>query len=131
MTQFWKAMALVMIGLILWLMTNEQKKDIATLLTLAVCCALAAVTGQYLEPVFEIIYQLAFSGQLEQELLGSLIRAVGVGLITEVAGMLCCDGGNTAMGGMVRFLGSAVILFLSIPVFQTLITLIHEILGAL
>lgn len=129
MEQFWKIIALTLLGVILWLVVNARSKDISVLLTLAVCCAVAAAAIQYLRPVLDFLGQLVSAGQLEQGLLAIVLKAVGVGLITEITGMICADAGNASMGGMVRFFGSAVILSVSVPVFQTLLDLLGEILG--
>lgn len=129
MDSFWKTVALVLVAVILWLVVEKREKDISVLLTLAVCCAAAAAAASYLEPVLALLWQLENMGQLEDGLLKLLLKAVGIGFVAETAGMICTDAGNGSMGNMVRFLGSAAILFVSIPILNALMNLIQEILG--
>jgi hypothetical protein len=45
--------------------------------------------------------------------------------------MVCADAGNASLGKVLQILASAVILWLSLPVFTALIELIQKILGEL
>ena len=70
-------------------------------------------------------------GNLRSDLLGILLKAVGIGLISEIAAVVCSDSGNAGLGKMIQLIGSVVILWLSIPVFQALLDLVQTILGEL
>ena len=50
-------------------------------------------------------------------------------MITEMAGMICSDAGNGSLGTALQLLASAVILWLSVPVFTALMNLIRQIMG--
>ena len=50
---------------------------------------------------------------------------------TEIANLVCKDAGNESMGKSVQLLGTAVILYLSMPLFTALIDLLQKILGEL
>lgn len=131
MERFGKLLCLVLIGLILWLVLDKREKDISGLLTLAVCCAVAAGAAVFLQPVLELIWQLEAMGQLQEGLLGILLKAVGIHFLSEVVATVCTDAGNGSMGSITRFLGSCVMLYTAIPVFSALLELIREILGVL
>ena len=60
-----------------------------------------------------------------------LMKSTGIGIITEIANLVCKDAGNESMGKSMQLLGTAVILYLSLPLFQTLIELLQKILGEL
>ena len=51
-----------------------------------------------------------------------------IGIVTEIAALLCSDSGNAALAQALRLLSSCVMLYLSIPVFQALLDLIQRIL---
>lgn len=131
MDMFWKAAAAVLLALVLGLALGKQEKDIGVLLTLAVCCMVAMTALSYLEPVLDFLRELEALGDLQEDMLGILLKAVGIGLVSEIAGMVCTDAGNGSLGKQLQLLGSAAILYLSIPIFNALLTLIQEILGAL
>ena len=64
-------------------------------------------------------------------MLGILLKAVGIGLVSEIAGLVCNDAGNGSLGKTLQMLGSAVILYLSLPIFTAMLELIREILREL
>ena len=131
METFWKAAAIVLITVILGLALGKQEKDIATVLTLTGCCILRIFAVSYLEPVLDLLQELESVGQLQSGMLGILLKAVGIALTAEISAMICSDAGNNSLGKTLQMLGSAVIVYLSIPIFQAFLTLIREILGQL
>ena len=52
-------------------------------------------------------------------------------MIGDVAGLICADAGNAAMGKGLQFMAVAVILWLSLPMMNALLELIEGILGNL
>lgn len=131
MTEFWKAAAAVLLTVILGLTVGKQEKDISVLLTMAVCCMVGVIALSYFAPVVDLIRELQTIGDLHDGTLGILLKAVGIALVTELASLICSDAGNGSVGKMLQMLGSAVILYLSIPIFNTLLTLLRDILGEL
>lgn len=129
MAEFWKAAAGVLLAVVLGLALGKQEKDISVLLTMAVCCMVSMIAIAYLEPVLDFLRQLEVLGDLQGDMLGILLKALGIGLVAEIAGMVCNDAGNASLGKTIQMLGGAVILWLSIPIFKALLELIEQILG--
>lgn len=131
MDTFWKAAASVLLAVVLVPAVAKTEKDISVLLTMAVCCLVAAAALSYLEPVLDLLWELKALGDLSGEMLEILMKAVGIGLVAEIAGMICADAGNGSLGKTLQILASAAILYLSIPLFQAFLTLVQEILNQL
>lgn len=129
MDSFWKATAAILLTVILILALGKQEKDISVLLGMAACCLVGVIAVSYLEPVVDLMRELGELGEVSGSTLGILMKAVGIALVSEIAGMLCSDSGSASLGKMLQMLGSAAILYLSIPIFRALLTLIQEILG--
>lgn len=129
MELFWKAAGAVLVALILTLTLGKWQKDISVVLTMAVCCMVMVITITYLEPVLDFLRQLEALGDLQNDILGILLKALGIGLVSQIAGMVCADAGNTSLGKTVEMLGGAAILYLSIPIFSAFLELIQRILG--
>lgn len=129
MEGFWKATAAILLTVILIVAVGKQEKDISVLLGMAVCCLAGVIAISYLEPVVDLMWELGQLGEISGSTLGILMKAVGIALVSEIAGMLCSDSGSVSLGKMLQMLGSAAILYLSIPIFRGLLTLIQEILG--
>ena len=125
---FWKAAAAALIAVILGLSLGKQEKDIGAILSMAVCCMVMVSTLVYLEPVLEFLRELEEAGELQGDFLGILLKALGIGLVAEIAATVCADAGNGSLGKTLHTLGGAVILYLSVPVFRGLLELLRSIL---
>ena len=111
------------------LILTQQRQDMGTLLRLAVCIMVMGVAMAYLKPVLDLVDTLKDLGGLDGTLLVVLMKAVGIGLVTEMTVLVCNDSGNTALGKVLQLLGTVVILWLSVPLFTALLDLIQEILA--
>lgn len=131
MDLFFQAATGVLIASILGLVLAKQGKEFTIVLTIAVCCMVVLLCITFLEPVLDLLCQLEALGNLNGEMVRILFKVVGIGLVSEIAGMVCTDAGNGSLGKALQMLGTAVILWLSIPVFQALLELVQEILGEL
>lgn len=131
MALYWKAAAGVLLAVILGIVLGKQEKDLSIMLSMAVCAMGAMIALSFLEPVVEFLDQLAVLGDMQGNMLGILLKAVGIGLVTEITGVICTDAGNASLGKTIQMLGSAVILWLSLPVFRALLDVIQQILGDL
>ena len=131
MDLFWKASAGILIALILVLTLGKQQRDMGTLLTIAVCCMTAIAAMKLLEPILDFLYELQHLTYMEGNVLKTLFRLVGIGLVAELVAMICSDAGCTSLGKTLQLLASSVILYLSIPIFQSMIELIQSIMGGL
>ena len=129
MTGFWQGAAAVLLAVILCIALGKQGKEAGLLLTLAVCCMVGVLALSYLRPVIELIDELQAVGQLDSGMLEIILKAVGIGLIGEIASLICSDAGNAALGKSLQLLSSAVILWLSIPLLTQLLELVQQILG--
>lgn len=126
---FLKAAAGVLTALILWLVLNKQNKDFSVLLTLLVCGMVIAVAITVLQPVMDFLQKLQQYSKIDHDLLGVIIKVVGIGLISEICMLVCKDAGNESMGKGLQIVSTAVVIWISIPVFEELLSLLDKILG--
>lgn len=127
---FLKSAACVLVTLVLYLVLSKQSKDFSLLLTVAVCVLLAVAAISYLEPVIDFFKKLLLMGQLNTDFFSILLKAVGIGLLAEVSGLICADAGNSALGKTLGIMAAAVILWMSVPLFTSLLDLVEEVLVA-
>ena len=131
MEPFWKAAALALIAGVLSLTLKNQDEEYGLLLSIAACLMVTAITVTYLKPVYAFLKELETLGDLRGDMLAILIKALGVGLASEIASMICTDAGNASLTKAIQLLGGAVILYLSVPMFSALMDLIQKIVGEL
>ena len=123
---FWKTLAAALVSAILTLALDRQNRDFSLLVTVAACGMIAIVTAKFLSPV---LGQLESLGDLRSDLLLALVKIFGIGMSGEMAAAVCTDAGNSSLARGLRFLSNAAILYLSIPIFSSLTSLLVQILG--
>ena len=128
MDGFIKITAGILVALLLVSALSKQGKDISLVLTVAVCCMVAACIFEYLRPVVDFLDELKSIGNIDPDSIGILLKATGIVLLGEITSNICLDAGNTAMSKGVLMVSSAVTLWLSVPLFRNLIEMIEEIL---
>ena len=130
MDVFIKAAGCIIVTTIFVLVLSRSGKDISLLLSVLVCSMVALAAMHYLEPVFSFIEKIQILGNINNEMLNIVLKAVGIGLISEFTNLICTDAGNAALGKTLQFMGTIVVLWLSIPLLDNIISLVEDILGS-
>lgn len=128
MDTFIKAVAGILIAVLLSICLSKQSKDFSLLLTVVVCCCIAGAALYYLEQIIVFIETVNSVAKLDDNAFRILFKAVGVGILGEIVSQICEDSGNTSMGRMLKVLTTTTILWLSLPLFTALLELIEGIL---
>lgn len=131
MELYFKAVAAVLITAVIGLVLSKQNKDMSALLAILVCCMVATVAMQFLESILGLFDELEAMIQIDDSLLQILLKIVGVGIIGELAALICNDAGNAALGKSLQILSGILVLWLALPLLRTMLELINEILGGL
>lgn len=128
MDAFLRCAALALTGVILSLVLGRRTPDLGVLLTLAVCVLLGLTALRLLDPVVELLRQLRRLGCLDGDALSILLKTAGIAVISELAALICSDAGEGALGKALQLLANAAILWLSLPLFQQILTMLEGVL---
>lgn len=131
MNDFIKTVAISLIAVILCLILAKQGKDISVLLTTTVCAAILSVMAGYMRPVIDFFRKLQSIGQLDSEIFAILLKAVGIGVLSEITALICADSGNSALGKTLQMLSAAVIIWISLPLLNNILQIVENILEAI
>lgn len=126
---FLKVTIAVLITAIISLILSKQCPEISLLLTIVVCCSVVIVMVSYLQPVIEFSGRLVQLGQLSTDMLNVLLKVTGIGIISQIAGLICSDAGNQSLSKILQILTIVVILCVSVPLLEEVITLIENVMG--
>ena len=129
MELYWKGAAGIILAAILGITVSRREKDMTVVLHSAVCVMAAIIALQYLSPVLEFLQELDSRGSFPEGVMGLLMRAMGIGIFSQIAGSLCADSGSASLSRCISFLSGAVILYLSLPMFYSLMDILQDILG--
>ena len=130
MELYLKSVAGILIVSVFCLYLSKQGKDISALLALLACCMVTIGAFFYLSPVIDFIFRLQDLGNLNSDMLGVILKAVGIAMLSEITHMVCADAGNASLGKTVQIMGLSVVLWISLPVFRSLLEILEEVLAS-
>lgn len=128
MEHFYQAVAAVLLAVILMLCLKKSQTGIGELISIFVCSVLAILAISYLKPVNEFIQSIQRLNMMDNQLLKTVFKAVGICVIAEIVELICIDSGNSAMGKVLQLLSSAVVVWLAIPLMTSFLELIEGVL---
>ena len=129
MEQVIQAAGLCLIGALLALVLKRGSPETALLLTLAAAAAVLLAMGPAAGEVLAFLRELAEGSGVPEELFAPLYKIVGIGLVVRVGGGLCRDAGESALAGVVETAGAVCALASSLPLLQTVLELLMELMG--
>ena len=113
------------------LSTALDRRDQALALALGLlACAVALIALlRSVRPAARFLEELsAFSG-LGREYLEPLLKAVGVGVVTQIAAAVCCDGGRSTLAKLLELCGACAAVVLTLPLLRAGLELIRQMMG--
>jgi stage III sporulation protein AD len=128
MDTFFRLVGGVLIAVVLGVTLSRQSQDITLVLSIGVCCMVVMAAAVFLTPVMDLIRRLQQLAQLEEGTLNTVLKAVGIGLVGEIAALVCGDAGNAALSKAVQIATASAVLWLSVPLMEELLVLIREVL---
>ncbi len=131
MEKFFSVTALILLTVVFVLVIRKQNAEIAMLLGLCGCCVGFAAAVGYLQPIIQFIRRIQHLASLDEQMLQIILKITGIAFTAEIAGTVCADAGNAALGKSLQMLATVVILYMSIPMLDALLDLVDRILVGL
>lgn len=120
------------IGVIAVLLTSLLKKkngEFALLLTLAACVVIALLLTKLTEPVLDFLRRLRDLAELDESLMTPVVKAVGIGLLTQICANICADAGENSIAKLVELCGSILAVYVAIPLLEAVIKTVETMGG--
>ncbi len=111
------------------LLTRVTPREFSVLVTLAVCILVLYGAMEFLEPVLQFLRELRRAADLNGQAVGILLKAAGVGLLSEIVVIQCADAGEGALAKALQTAASAVILWLGLPLLEEILRVMQDILA--
>lgn len=126
-----KAASVCLLSVLLTLSLGSKNKEFGSLICIAAVLLTSLMAVKLLEPLFDFIHQLELIESLPTACMQLLLKAAGIGLLSEMASNLCSQGGSSQLGKAVEFIGAVLIVDLSLPIYTQLLELIRKLAGGL
>ena len=128
METYLKTIGVASVGIILCMVLSKNSKDFAVIISIISCCAIAITSITYFDPVIALIRKIYQMTSMDNSFFQILLRSVGVAFAGETVSTICSDAGHGAIGKTIQFLSTTVILWIALPLINSLLDLIEKIL---
>lgn len=128
MTDILKIAAVAISASLCAAVVKKQVKELALVLAMAAGAVILTAALGALESVRELLDELAQLAGLEPAVLAPVVKTVGVAIITRVAVEVCKDAGEGGIAAFVEIAGSAVALYLALPLVRAVLSAITGLL---
>ena len=104
------------------LVMRKMRPEAATVLVIAAGLLAMTAVLPLLGQMLAGVKALAQRGGLQEEYMSSLLKIAGISLLMEFAAQTCRDAGEDGLALKVELAGRVMLIALSLPVMQTLLT---------
>lgn len=125
---FLRCIAIIFVGLFLCIILKRSAGEFALGVSLILICTVIGYAVDYLKPVIALAGKLQSISGIDNQIFKILIKSVGIGLLSEIASLICNDTGYTAIGKTIQMFSSITIVWICIPLFEGLLDLVEKIL---
>ena len=123
------AAAAGLVGTVLALILGQYRPEFRMLVTAAVTLLLMAMVLEQLSPVLEQLRSTMELTGLTGDYAAILFKAVGICLLTQLAGDVCRDSGESSIASKIELAGRAAILLTAMPLIQEVLAWSWELMN--
>lgn len=128
MTDILKISAVAIAAALCAVVVKKQVRELALVLALTAGAVILTAALGALESVRALLDELAQLAGLEPAVLAPVVKTVGVAIITRVTVEVCKDAGEGGIAAFVEIAGSAVALYLALPLVRAVLSAITGLL---
>ena len=123
------AAAAGLVGTVLALILGQYRPEFRMLVTAAATLLLMAMVLEQLSPVLEQLRSTMELTGLTGDYAAILFKAVGICLLTQLAGDVCRDSGESSIASKIELAGRAAILLTAMPLIQEVLAWAWELMN--
>ncbi len=131
MEKFYSTTGLLLLATVFILVIRKHNGEIAMVLSLLTCCIALCVSIHFLSPVIQFVRKLRAMASIDSEMLQILLKITAVAYTAQIASTVCADAGSSSLAKSLQILSTVVIVYLSIPMMEALLSLLERILVGL
>ncbi|AMX82934.1 stage III sporulation protein AD [Geobacillus subterraneus] len=126
-------MQIVGLGLIatfLVVLLQEQKSNLAFLLTVFVGCTIFLLLVDQISEILLMLREMAEGAHIQMVYLETMLKIIGIAYIAEFAAQISKDAGQGAIAAKIELGGKIVILALAVPILTAIIEAVISLIPA-
>ncbi|HHW45894.1 MAG TPA: stage III sporulation protein AD [Clostridiales bacterium] len=120
--------AFALLSCVLGIILHQYKPEYSMLLVAAAGCILLFMLINTFLPAINEVGSIITKAGVKREYFAILLKALGICYITQFAGDLCRDSGQTSLAGKIDLAGKVAIVILALPIIKNIIEIVTEII---
>lgn len=124
-----KLIAAALLCCILCLLLQKQAPELTLVLCVLGCVLCLLTTLPLFSQILEFVKRLEALTGLSGAVFSPLLKTAAVGILFQLAGALCRDGGRQSLAGTVELCGGILCLYLSLPLLELVLSLLQNMIG--
>lgn len=129
MELFVRIAALCVVSAVLILVVRGRSPELSFCIAAAGCVVCLLAAAELIAPVVAFLERLQALCGLNEALMAPILKTVGVGLLTQLAGAFCADAGEQALGKTVELCGTFLALYVALPLAGAVLELLQKLMG--
>ncbi|MEL4106213.1 stage III sporulation AC/AD family protein [Oscillospiraceae bacterium WX1] len=121
-----KVAAIAVAGTVLALVIRKNSPELALMLTVSLALVALYLAFDTIKSVTDFVLSLSDMALISPAVLSIVFKAVGISIITKLSADVCRDAGQSSVASGVELAGSFAALYLALPLFETVITMIQS-----
>ena len=117
-----------LIGAILSILLRNSKPEFSMLIPVVVSFTVLACAMPYLIRITEELSRMASSAGINSSYMRIVIKVIGISYLLCITAELCKDAGENAIAAKIELGGKLIILAMAIPIINSLLNLVKEII---
>ena len=117
-----------LIGAILSILLRNSKPEFSMLIPVVVSFTVLACAMPYLIRITEELSRMASSAGINSSYIRIVIKVIGISYLVCITAELCKDAGENAIAAKIELGGKLIILAMAIPIINSLLNLVKEII---
>ncbi len=122
--EYVKILAIGLVTTFAVLVVKQFRNDFAILIGVVGSILMLILISNQVSLLFAQISQIFIKTNIDTSIISSLLKIVGIGYITEFSANICNDTGCVSIGDKILFCGKILILFMSLPIINSLVDII-------
>lgn len=129
MEQFLQITALCVVGAVLSVAVRRDEPQLSFCLTVGCCVVCLTAASGVISPVLAFLQRLRDMTGLQQTLLAPLLKTVGIGVLTQIAGSFCTEAGAGSLAKLVELCGTFLAVYVSLPLASAVLEMMQTLMG--
>lgn len=111
------------------LILKKTNPEFSILISIIASIAIFTIIAHNFSPLFNQINKFANKFNLNNMFINTMLKALGICYLTQIASQTCSDAGYSSMASKIEIAGKLTIVMLAIPMFSTLMETIEKLIS--